>query len=207
MKTSNKGLLEIAEHEGIVPAPYFDSVGVLTYGIGHTKSAGGIDPATMDRAMPADIEAAIDHALDVFRDDVGKYESRVNSAIKVPLSQYQFDALVSFDFNTGGIHRAKLTRRINAGDAGAGDSFMGWIKPPEIRKRREAEMRLFKAGDYDANGDQVFIWGTDGKGNITSCLRSMSGADILKRMGRTSKPATKTHWFATLLKSFFGGTK
>ena len=188
MKTSNKGLLEIAEHEGIVPAPYFDSVGVLTYGIGHTKSAGGIDPATMDRAMPADIEAAIDHALDVFRDDVGKYESRVNSAIKVPLSQYQFDALVSFDFNTGGIHRAKLTRRINAGDAGA-------------------EMRLFKAGDYDANGDQVFIWGTDGKGNITSCLRSMSGADILKRMGRTSKPATKTHWFATLLKSFFGGTK
>jgi lysozyme len=52
MKTSNKGLLEIAEHEGLVPAPYFDTKNVLTFGIGHTKMAGGIDPATMPRGMP-----------------------------------------------------------------------------------------------------------------------------------------------------------
>ena len=189
MNVSDKGLLEIAEHEGIVPAPYFDSVRVLTYGIGHTANAGGIDPASMSLAMPADIEGAIDHALALFRTDVAKYETRVNAAIKVPLSQFEFDALVSFDLNTGGIYRAKLTKRINAGDPSAVDSFMGWLKPPEIRKRRTAEMELFRSGDYDANGDKIPVWKTNGKGRLVGQLRTMSGAEVLKRMG--PKPAPK----------------
>ena len=42
MKTSDAGLFALALHEGIVPAPYKDSVGVLTYGIGHTLGAGSV---------------------------------------------------------------------------------------------------------------------------------------------------------------------
>jgi lysozyme len=205
MKVSDKGLLEIAEHEGIVPAPYRDSVGVLTYGIGHTKNAGGIDPATIGLEMPADIEAAIDHALEVFRADVKSYEARVDVAIKIPLEQHEFDALVSFDFNTGGIHRAKLTKRINAGDPDAADSFMGWLRPPEIRKRRTAEMDLFATGDYDANGDKIPIWKTDGNGKLIGQLRTMSGSEVLRRMGQ--EPAAPVHWLVTLLQSLFGGSK
>jgi lysozyme len=185
MRLSDKGLLEIAEHEGIVPAPYLDSVGVLTYGIGHTANAGGVDPSTMDLAMPDDIEAAIDDALELFRKDVGSYEARVSAAINVALSQFQFDALVSFDFNTGGVHRAKLTKRINAGDPDAATSFMGWLRPPEIRKRRTAEMDLFTTGDYDANGDKIPVWRTDGNGKLLGRLRTISGAEVLSRMGRT----------------------
>jgi lysozyme len=205
MKVSDKGLLEIAEHEGVVPAPYLDSVGVLTYGIGHTKNAGGIDPASMPLAMPADIEGAIDHALEVFRTDVASYEARVNAAIKVPLSQFEFDALVSFDFNTGGIHRAKLRKRVNAGDPDAADSFMGWLRPPEIRKRRTAEMDLFVTGDYDANGDKIPIWKTNGNGKLAGRMGTMSGADVLKRMGRTptATPAAP-HRLAVFLKLIFG---
>ena len=47
MRLSDKGIVEIAEHEGIVPAPYRDSVGVVTFGVGHTAAAGVLDPAEM----------------------------------------------------------------------------------------------------------------------------------------------------------------
>ena len=183
MKTSWKGVLEIAEHEGLVPTVYRDSVGVLTYGVGHTAGAGAPNPATMSQAMPtgAALEAAIDDALRLFKADLAKYEARVNAATKVPLQQHQFDALVSFDFNTGGIHRAQLTKQINADDfSGAG--FMGWLRPPEIRKRRTAEQRLFQTGDYDHNGNTIPIWGTNGKGKLTGIIRRMSDDELLRRL-------------------------
>ena len=182
MTISTRGLLEIAEHEGIVPAPYLDSVGVWTWGIGHTAAAGGPDPAKMARAMPQDVDAAVMAAIEQFAVDVRGYVARVNEAIRVPLAQHQFDALVSFDFNTGGIHRAKLTTAINAGEPDAARHFMGWLRPPEIRKRRTAEIALFRTGDYAANGDEVPIWRTDGKGKLTGLLRTMSGEELLRRI-------------------------
>jgi lysozyme len=190
MRVSDKGIVEIAEHEGVVPAPYKDSVSVWTYGVGHTAAAGGVDPASMDKAMPTGValDAAVDRALALFKVDLGKYEKRVNDAIKVPLLQHEFDALVSFDFNTGGIYRAKLTAAINAGDK-SGAGFMGWLSPPEIRKRRTAEMNLFKTGDYDANGTMVPIWKTNGAGKLMGLQGSMSGVELLKRMhGNTVQP-------------------
>lgn len=184
MKTSDKGLLEIAEHEGVVPAPYYDSVKVLTYGIGHTKNGGGPDPAKMPMAMPtgAAFQAAIDNSIEIFKADVKKYEARVNDALKVKVKQHQFDALVSFDLNTGGIYRAELTKAINRGDKDAFKRFMGWLKPPEIRKRRKAEMNLYRTGDYDANGDEIPIWKTNGKGKLIGMHSSMSGKQLLARM-------------------------
>lgn len=182
MTISPRGLIEIAEHEGIVPAPYLDSAGIWTWGIGHTAAAGGPDPARMTRAMPKDVDAAVMAAIDKFAIDVKGYVARVNDAIRVPVAQHQFDALVSFDLNTGGIHRAKLIAAINAGDPDAARHFMGWLRPPEIRKRRTAEMALFRTGDYAANGDAVPIWRTDGRGKHTGVLRTMSGADLLQRI-------------------------
>jgi lysozyme len=189
MTVSIRGLLEIAEHEGIVPAPYLDSVGVWTWGIGHTAAAGGPDPAQMTRAMPQDIDAAVIIAIDQFAIDVKGYVARVKDAIRVPLAQHQFDALVSFDFNTGGIHRAKLTAAINAGDPDAARHFMGWLRPPEIRKRRTAEMALFRTGDYAANGDAIPIWRTDGNGKLAGVLRSMSGEELMRRIAVAPIPA------------------
>jgi lysozyme len=189
MTLSPAGLIEIAEHEGIVPAPYRDSVGVWTWGIGHTAAAGGPDPASIPRAMPQDIDAAVIAAIDQFAIDVKGYEARVNAAITVPLAQHQFDALVSFDFNTGGIHRARLTAAINAGESDAARHFMGWLRPPEIRKRRTAEMALFRTGDYAANGDAVPIWRTDGKGRLTGILRTISGAELLRQVAVAPIPA------------------
>jgi lysozyme len=132
--------------------------------------------------MPISLDAAIDRAIAVFRDDVPKYEARVNAAIKVPLAQHQFDALVSFDLNTGGIHRANLTKAINAGDPNASEHFFGWLRPAEIRKRRTAEKRLFETGDYDHNGDQITVWRVDAAGKLRGVLKAISGAELLARM-------------------------
>ncbi len=185
MKVSTKGLLELAEHEGLVPAPYLDSVGVWTFGVGHTKFAGAPDPEQMSKEMPSGeaLEEAIDQAIELFREDIAKYEDDVSKAIKVDLKQHEFDALVSFHYNTGGIGRAKLTKAINGGNPDAARHFMGWLQPPEIRKRRTAEMRLFQNGDYDANGDQIPIWSTNGSGKLRKPIRAMSGAELLGRIG------------------------
>lgn len=184
MKLSDKGLLEIAEHEGIVPAPYKDSVGVWTFGIGHTAAAGGLNPAAMEKGMPVDLDAAIDQAIKVFAEDVVKYENRVTGALRSSVSQHQFDALVSFDFNTGGIERARLTRAINQGEANASKHFFGWLKPPEIRKRRTAEKNLYDTGDYDANGNTIPIWSVDKNGKLKGVHTTISGTELLVRMNR-----------------------
>lgn len=157
MRTSTAGMVALAIHEGIVPAPYRDSVGVWTYGIGHTASAGPPDPATMSRGMPDNMLTAMHNAVSLFHEDILKYERRVNDAVRVPMAQHEFDAMVSFDYNTGGINRARLTRLMNAGDrANAADAFMGWLRPPEIRGRREAERNLFRTGVYP--NEPIPVW-------------------------------------------------
>ena len=183
MKISDKGVLEIAEHEGIVPGPYKDSKGVWTVGVGHTAAAGGPDPAAMAKGMPLDVDKAVLELLGLFDVDLDKYEDRVNRAIKKPLAQHQFDALVSFDFNTGGIHRAKLTDEINRGDT-SGNGFMGWLKPKEIIKRRKAEQALFRTGNYEANGDKIVIWNVDSQGNLGGVYKTISGRELQALMAQ-----------------------
>lgn len=168
MKVSPKGVLEIAEHEGIVIGPYLDSVGVWTYGVGHTAAAGGPDPSKMPRVNTRGwsderVREEVVKALRLFDVDLDKYEARVNQAVSRPLKQHQFDALVSFDFNTGGIFRANLTKDINAGRMD-GNGFMGWVRPKEIIKRRQAEQALFRTGNYEANGSRIPVYDTDEKG-------------------------------------------
>jgi len=137
--------MAIASHEGIVLSRYFDSVGVATIGIGHTKAAGNPDPATFAGSL------MIGEAFGLLRHDIMKYEADVNRAVKVPLAQHEFDALVSFHYNTGQIGKASFVKRLNAGDrAGAIKGIMDWRKPPEIIPRRAAERDLFKTGVYPA---------------------------------------------------------
>ena len=165
MKTSDAGLFALALHEGIVPAPYFDSVGVKTYGIGHTAAAGAPDPASLPMGMPADLDAALRDVFDLFRRDVAKYEAAVNRAVKVPVTQAQFDALVSFHYNTGAIGRASLVKRLNAGDvAGAATGMMAWSKPAEIIPRRKAEQALFAHGTYPTG--QATVWQVNSAGKV-----------------------------------------
>lgn len=179
MKTSPRGIVALASHEGIVPGPYLDSRGVWTFGIGHTANAGGIDPAKLRRGMPSDLDAAVRLAVRTFAEDLPKYEARVNAAVRVPLAQHEFDGLVSFDYNTGGIYSAQLTRALNAGDrAGAAAGFMGWLKNPELKGRRTAEQTLFRSGTYHAG--RLTVWQVNAAGRVIwKPVRTLAAAELL----------------------------
>jgi len=165
MNVSPRGLYALASHEGIVPGPYRDSVGVWTYGVGHTAAAGEPNPRKMARGMPDDLDGEIARALRTYIVDIERYAADVRRAVRVKVSQEQFDALVSFHYNTGGIARAELTKHLNAGRvASAARTFMGWLKPIEVRARREAEQRLFRDGTYPR--DPVPVWGVDASGRV-----------------------------------------
>lgn len=80
----------------------------------------------------------------------------VNRAVRVPLNQPQFDALVDFTFNLGGgtLGRSTLLAELNAGHYGSVPGQLrrfvkaGGRTLPGLVRRREAEARLFTDGRY-----------------------------------------------------------
>jgi lysozyme len=180
MRTTDRGLLALARHEGVVPAPYLDVKRVWTFGVGHTAAAGAPDPARMPRGMPADLDAGIAESFRLFRADLARYEADVLRAVTVPLAPRELDALVSFHYNTGAIARAALTRALNAGDrAAAGAAFMNWLRPASLRPRRQAERDLFRHGRYPEG--PIPVWGADAEGRVDfrQPVRRLSASEAL----------------------------
>ena len=179
MNISPRGAFAIACHEGIVPGPYLDSVGVWTWGIGHTKAAGAPDPAAMARGMPADLPGIIASAIAIFRHDLPRYAAAVAAAVKVEVSQTEFDALVSFHYNTGAIGKASLVAALNRGDhLSAATGFLNWIKPPEVIGRRKKEQALFRKGIYTTG--PVNVWQVSKAGHVIfKPIRTLSEADFI----------------------------
>ena len=182
MKTSDKGIAAIMRHEGVVPGPYFDSVGVQTYGVGHTAAAGSPDPADLPAGMPEDLDTELRRVMDVFSTDLLKYEMDVHNAIKVPVTQHEFDAAVSFHYNTGAIGRATWVKSLNAGDRNkAAKEIMNWTKPEEIIPRRQAEQRLFRDGIYPS--EPIVVWQVNTNRHVVwSPARTLTQDEALKLM-------------------------
>lgn len=87
-----------------------------------------------------------------FEEEVSRYAAHVAEAIgSAPTTQAQFDALVSFHYNTGAIRRATLTRLHREGAfADAAREFAKWIYNDGkilagLRKRRAEEAALYLA--------------------------------------------------------------
>lgn len=83
--------------------------------------------------------------------DLDRYAAEVRLAIgSAPTTQGQFDALVSFHYNTGAIARATLTRLHNAGDhAGAAREFGRWVFAAGTRLKGLARRRAAEAALYN----------------------------------------------------------
>lgn len=90
-----------------------------------------------------------------FVKDLAKFETAVNEAVKVPINQGQFDALVSFTYNLGGanLRSSTLLRKLNVMDYdGAEAEFARWVKNDGktmrgLVRRRAAEQALFDGAD------------------------------------------------------------
>jgi GH24 family phage-related lysozyme (muramidase) len=84
--------------------------------------------------------------------DLQRYAAEVEDALEgAPTSQAQFDALVSFHYNTGAIARATLTKRHRARDfSAAAAEFRRWNKAGGrvlrgLTRRRAAEAKLYQS--------------------------------------------------------------
>jgi len=117
-KISAAGKGAIEKFEGSVPTAYRDSGGVLTIGIGHTGPE-----VTPDLVWT---QAQIDQQFNI---DIARFEATVAAAVTVPVTQGQFDAMVSLAFNIGetAFRNSTLVQKLNAGDvAGASAEFPAW---------------------------------------------------------------------------------
>lgn len=152
MKTSEVGINFIKGHEKFMRRAYDDRqpqkqlkpgdkiIGVLTIGYGHT---GGVKIGQVITEKAA---------LELLAQDLIPAEKAVNEGVKVPLTQPQFDALVSFVFNCGAsaFLKSTLLKKINA-KAPAADiqaQFMRWNRDngtvlAGLTKRRRAEADMW----------------------------------------------------------------
>jgi lysozyme len=140
MKTGPAGLHLIKTFEGLKLNAYKCPAGVWTIGYGTTK---GVKPGQAITAAKAE---------ELLAADLRKFEDTVNTSVAVPITQGQFDALVSLTYNIGsGAFRAStLLRKLNAKDyAGAAEQFPRWNRAggkvlAGLTRRREAERKLFE---------------------------------------------------------------
>lgn len=161
MKTSQKGIDLIKSFEGLHDGdlkkpglqPKMDPVGIWTEGYGRAmrdkkgnflKGAGNKSIAESSATIRTEKEA--ENAL---KQDLGVFERIVIQKLKVPVSQNQFDALVSHTYNTGG--SATLFDLINKKSSKTAIKY--WIENRYITaqgvklagliRRRKAESDLF----------------------------------------------------------------
>lgn len=143
MKTSEKGLQFIRREEGERLTAYADIIGVWTIGVGHT---GKVDGKPVAKGMVI----SADKSRELLSADLSKFESAISRLVKVPLKQYEFDALVSLVFNIGetNFSRSTLLKMLNANDfKGAAEQFLVWknaggrpVQGLLNRRKREKDM-------------------------------------------------------------------
>ncbi|MCU1247102.1 MAG: phage-related lysozyme (muraminidase) [Edaphobacter sp.] len=151
MQISNAGLNLIKTDEGFKPHLYDCPANDATIGYGHLVHHGPVCGAASEAPFAGGITEEQGSALLI--EDVAYAEHSVAHLVMVPLSQGQYDALVSFTYNEGAgrLQTSTLLEVLNAGNYGAVPSellkweFGGGKKLAGMVARREAEAALFTA--------------------------------------------------------------
>jgi lysozyme len=146
--------------------PYLDPIDIWTIGWGHAVVSGGVmvrgvaNKALAKSLFPGGI--TLEQAEALLRGDLVSRTADVLRLVKVPLSDNQFGALMSFVFNCGAANfgGSTLLKLLNAGNtAGAADQFLVWnkgrkngvlVELPGLTRRRRAERALFLGQDWRA---------------------------------------------------------
>lgn len=127
----------LKQWERFRPTAYNDGRGVWTIGYGHTAGVKEGDTCSMAQAT------------EWLQQDVVSAVVAVSRRVRVPLSQNQFDALVSLVFNCGPAPLEKtIGECLKAGNyQGAADAFLLWKNAGKMRgvllPRRQLERAHF----------------------------------------------------------------
>lgn len=144
---NQRGIDLVKHFEAFYPKAYQDEVGIWTIGWGHTGLHHNDGTVHRGRTITEEEGEAL------LKYDMNVFERRVDRLIDVDLTDDQYAALVSFDFNTGGLEGSTLRKLLNTGDYdGAAKQFMRWDKAGGRRlkgltRRRISEKRLFQGED------------------------------------------------------------
>ena len=129
--------------DGMVEAYPDPGTGGEPWTIGWGATGSGIGPGTVWTQQRCDAR---------LESDVARHARDVAFALgDAPTTQAQFDALVSFHYNTGAIARSTLLRRHLAGDyRAAAEEFARWNRAggrvlKGLVRRRAAEVRLYRS--------------------------------------------------------------
>lgn len=154
MRLSESGREILVREEGKRLAAYRDHVGNWTIGAGQTTIRGRPVQAG-DKLTEAEYEQLLGERI-------AEFEAALNTYVKVPLTQAQFDALFSWAWNVGitAVRDSTLVQRLNEGDyAGAANQFLVWDKvtldgvkrsDPFLAARRQRERARFLATEQQA---------------------------------------------------------
>ena len=144
MKISQEGLSLIKKFEGCELEAYKGAAGVLTIGYGSTKDVKEGDTLTQEEADKLLLK------------DVEVFETAVNDAVEVSMSQSQFDALVSWTFNlgSGSLNSSTMLKKLNNQEYDEVPSqIKRWNKAggkvlQGLVRRREAEALLYEGKEW-----------------------------------------------------------
>lgn len=152
---SEKGIELIKLWEGFKPQIYKDVVGLLTIGVGHLvttseKTQGYV--FVEGTKLPLDRSWTSEEVNLVLKKDLSRFVDSINKLVKVPLTQNQFDALVSFSFNVGvgNFSNSTLLKVINQGKLNLVQSELRkWVKAggktvQGLVNRRNNEIKLWE---------------------------------------------------------------
>lgn len=143
---NDKTLNLIKDYEKWKPCTYIDAVGKPTIGYGHLiRSGDGFNKKSC---------ITKERGNQVLKDDLSTATKAIERAVKVPLNDNQFGALVSWAFNVGGGAAAQstLVKKLNSGSQTSEilNEFRRWNKGngkvlPGLSRRREDECSLFSS--------------------------------------------------------------
>jgi lysozyme len=152
MKIGSVGLQLIMSFEGYRAKWYTCPAGKKTIGYGHVYRKGDIFESL---TQPEAVQLLLADLVPVERD--------INNLVRVPINQFQFDALACFALNVGtdvdadtipeGLGDSRLLKLLNEGNyQAAANEFLKWNKARingkkvdvlGLTRRREAERELF----------------------------------------------------------------
>jgi lysozyme len=151
MHISAEGLSLIKKFEGCpekdgICESYKCAAGVWTIGYGSTHG------------VTEGMKITKNEAETLLQEEMHEYEGYINDMVKVPLEQHQFDSLVSWQFNTGGLRTSTLLKVLNKGNYDeVPNQIRRWNKATVngvkvvldgLVRRREAEAKMFLNQDW-----------------------------------------------------------